>query len=108
LSGHRNAHNYPHSRSRNPIFWLQIIENLGLKNTVFWYLLNPLVIVELSGNLHFEGDVLFFCLEHVLTARKQMEKCCCDFSIIYFCQVTSSIIITLFFQKLGWKKAIAF
>jgi len=33
--------------------------NLPVKN-IFWYFLNPFIIIELSGNLHFEGVMLFF------------------------------------------------
>tara|TARA_B110000046_G_scaffold47958_1_gene53038 strand:- start:14087 stop:15421 length:1335 start_codon:yes stop_codon:yes gene_type:complete len=74
-----------------------------------WYALNPLVIIELTGNLHFEGIVIFFFLLAVYLFALNKEK----LGAIAWSFAAATKLIPIFFlpivlRKLSFKKAAIF
>ena len=74
-----------------------------------WYSLNPLVIVELTGNLHFEGTVLFFFLLAVYLLALNKVK----LGAVAWAFAAATKLIPIFFlpvvlRKLNIKKAVVF
>ena len=76
---------------------------------IYWYILNPLVIIELTGNLHFEGLMLFFfimALYYVHCKKWHLAALTMAFSIAV--KLVPILSLPLFLTQLGWKKSIRF
>ncbi|WP_430928036.1 mannosyltransferase [Polaribacter marinivivus] len=81
-------------------FGKKILEHLKLPiKNIFWYILNPFIIIEMTGNLHFEPVMLFFLIFalYKLTQQKSMIA-----AILLGCSVSIKLIpllfLPLFFQ----------
>lgn len=91
-------------------FGRKLLRNLNLpENRIFWYLLNPFIIIELTGNLHFEGVMLFFLITALyLFQQKKWLWSAVILALSVSVKLLPLIFLPLFFQKLGAKKAIKY
>jgi Gpi18-like mannosyltransferase len=87
-------------------FLTKIIALLKLpKNRILIYLLNPLVIVEISGNLHFEGVMLFFVVaSFYFLLINNIIFSSILFSLAVSTKLLPLVLLPLIIKKLGLKK----
>ncbi|MGA8854219.1 MAG: glycosyltransferase 87 family protein, partial [Christiangramia sp.] len=53
------------------VFGRKLLKSVGFpEHQIFWYLLNPFVILEMTGNLHFESVMVFFLILSLFLLHK--------------------------------------
>lgn len=88
----------------------KLLTVLGLEShKIFWYVLNPLVILELSDNLHFEGVMLFFFILSIYLLHKHyLILAGIIFALSIMTKLLPILLLPIFIKYLGFKKSIAF
>jgi len=82
------------------IYGKKLLQKMGLPNYhIFWYALNPFVIIEMTGNLHFESVMLFFVVWSLyLLSQKKWIWSAVIFSFSISTKLLPLLLLPLFMQ----------
>jgi alpha-1,6-mannosyltransferase len=82
-------------------------QNSKLKTLL--YALNPLIIIELCQNIHFEGVAIFFFLLAIFLIQKnKIVFSSIAFSLSIATKILPLMFLPFFLKNLGWRKAIGY
>jgi len=86
----------------------KILQHLNLPSSrLGWYFLNPLIILELTGNLHWEGVMLFFfALGWWFLLKQQNGWATIAFAFSIATKLIPLLLLPLFVRFQSWKKTI--
>lgn len=89
---------------------LQLLKKWNIpKQRIFLYALNPLIIIELVGNLHFEGVMIFFLLASIyLLLYKRVILGGILYAIAICTKLIPLLLVPLLFRRLNIKELIVF
>jgi len=89
---------------------LKLLEHFRLpQKNILLYALNPLVLIEIMGNLHFEGAMIFFLLLAVwlmIKNRTVLSGLAISFAIAS--KLLPLIFLPFLIRRLGWKKSLQY
>lgn len=75
-------------------FGKKLLEKLKLPlHNIFWYVLNPFIIIELTGNLHFEAVMIFFLVWSLYLLNSGKWKLA---GVVFACSVSVKLIPLIF------------
>ena len=77
--------------------------------SVLWYAVNPLIIIEIVGNLHFEGAMIFFfLLGYWLLLRGKHHYSAAAMALAIGSKLLPLLFMPLLIRRLGWWTSIRY
>ncbi len=87
-------------------FGRKLLKSLGIEEyRIFWYILNPFIIIEMTGNLHFEAVMVFFLVWalYLLHQRKWIWSAVI-FGLSISVKLLPLLMLPLFFKYFGFER----
>lgn len=80
------------------------------RKQILWYALNPLIILELTGNLHFEALMVFFLIAAIYSfyIRLNLKLSAIMMGFAIATKLLPLIFLPFFIRRLRWEKAMIY